>query len=69
MMVEKRKRVEGNNLAANEIRDTRFERNRGIERIEYKKEYDEKRMNRQGEKVEYESKVYSLKKSEKEKGV
>ena len=51
-----RKRVEGYNLAANKIRDARFERNRDIERIEYKKEYDEERMKRQAEKVEYDRK-------------
>ena len=59
---KKRKRVEGYNLAANKTRDARCERNRGIERIEYNLEYDEERMNKQGEKVEYERKLYSLKK-------
>ena len=59
---KKKKRVEGYNLAANKIRDARCERNRGIERIEYNLEYDEERTNKQGEKVEYERKLYSLKK-------
>ena len=64
---KKRKRVEGYNLAANKIRDARCERNRGIERVEYKFEFDEERMNKQGEKVEYERKIYSLKKEVKRK--
>ena len=59
---KKRKRVEGYNLAANKTRDARCERNRGIERIEYNLEYGEGRTNKQGEKVEYERKLYSLKK-------
>ena len=59
---KKRKRVEGYNLAANKIRDARCERNRGIERIKYNLEYDKERMNKQGERVEYERKIYSLKK-------
>ena len=64
---KKRKRVEGYNLAANKIRDARCERNRGIERVEYNLEFDEERMNKQGEKVEYERKIYSLKKEVKRK--
>ena len=64
---KKRKRVEGYNLAANKTRDARCERNRGIERVEYNLEFDEERMNKQGEKVEYERKIYSLKKEVKRK--
>ena len=58
---KKRKRVEGYNLAANKIRDARCERNRGIERIEYNIEYDEERMNRQGEKQNMKGKYTHLK--------